>query len=124
MIEPEYIKEEKRYNYENQVEYTIKVSKEYTDSFYGLRRNKFMCWISRDYDYKNHREFRGWFVRAMVASIDDTYWIGDFSCKTFEEAKEKFKIARRFLSVLPRKGVSLEYFKKYFIEENGFTFDW
>ena len=60
----------------------------------------------------------------MVASIDDTYWIGDFSCKTFEEAKEKFKIARRFLSVLPRKGVSLEYFKKYFIEENGFTFDW
>lgn len=123
--EPAYLDEETKFGIKDQPIFPIKLSKEYTDMFYGHRRTNYQCWISRNYNYSAKPvKFMGWYVRAMVDSIDDTYWFADFECETFEEAKEKFKIARRFLSVLPRKGVSLEYFKKYFIEDNGFTFDW
>lgn len=125
MIEqPEYTKEETMLDIHHQPKYPIMLDKKYTDCFYGHRRNNFLCFISRDFNFKNKPvTFKGWFVRAMIDSIDDTQWTADIECSTFEEAKEKLKIARRFLSVLPKKGISLEYFREYFEKQNGFEID-
>ncbi len=125
MIEqPEYTKEEEMLDVHHQPKFPILLDKKYTDCFYGRRRNNFLCFISRDFNFKNKPvTFKGWFVRAMIDSIDDTQWTADMECSTFEEAKEKLKIARRFLSVLPRKGISLEYFREYFEKQNGFEID-
>lgn len=125
MIEqPEYTKEEEMLNIHNQPKFPILLDKNYTGCFYGRRRNDYLCFISRDFNFKSKPvTFKGWFVRAMIASIDDTQWTADIDCSTFEEAKEKLKIARRFLSVLPRKGISLEYFREYFEKQNGFVID-
>lgn len=125
MIEqPEYTKEETMLNVHNQPKFHILLDKNYTGCFYGRRRNNFLCFISRDFNFKSKPvTFKGWFVRAMIESIDDTQWTADIDCSTFEEAKEKLKIARRFLSVLPRKGISLEYFREYFEKQNGFVID-
>lgn len=125
MIEqPEYTKEETMLNVHNQPKFPILLDKNYTGCFYGRRRNNFLCFISRDFNFKSKPvTFKGWFVRAMIESIDDTQWTADIDCSTFEEAKEKLKIARRFLSVLPRKGISLEYFREYFEKQNGFVID-
>lgn len=125
MIEqPEYTKEETMLNVHNQPKFPILLDKNYTGCFYGRRRNNFLCFISRDFNFKSKPvTFKGWFVRAMIDSIDDTQWTADIDCSTFEEAKEKLKIARRFLSVLPRKGISLEYFREYFEKQNGFVID-
>ena len=125
MIEqPEYTKEETMLNVHNQPKFPILLDKNYTGCFYGRRRNNFLCFISREFNFKSKPvTFKGWFVRAMIDSIDDTQWTADIDCSTFEEAKEKLKIARRFLSVLPRKGISLEYFREYFEKQNGFVID-
>lgn len=125
MIEqPEYTKEETMLNVHNQPKFPILLDKNYTGCFYGRRRNNFLCFISRDFNFKSKPvTFKGWFVRAMIDSIDDTQWTADIDCSTFKEAKEKLKIARRFLSVLPRKGISLEYFREYFEKQNGFVID-
>lgn len=122
--QPEYTKEETMLNVHNQPKFPILLDKNYTGCFYGRRRNDYLCFISRDFNFKSKPvTFKGWFVRAMIASIDDTQWTADIDCSTFEEAKEKLKIARRFLSVLPRKGISLEYFREYFEKQNGFVID-
>ena len=122
--QPEYTKEEEMLNIHNQPKFPILLDKNYTGCFYGRRRNNFLCFISRDFNFKSKPvTFKGWFVRAMIDSIDDTQWTADIDCSTFEEAKEKLKIARRFLSVLPRKGISLEYFREYFEKQNGFEID-
>lgn len=122
--QPEYTKEEQMLGVQNQPKFPILLDKKHTGYFYGRRRNNFQCFIARDFNFKSKPvTFKCWFVRAMIDSIDDTQWTADIECSTLEEAKEKLKIARRFLSVLPKKGISLEYFREYFEKQNGFEID-
>lgn len=86
MIEqPEYTKEETMLNVHHQPKYPILLDKNYTGCFYGRRRNNFLCFISRDFNFTSKPvTFKGWFVRAMIDSIDDTQWTADIDCSTFD----------------------------------------
>jgi len=102
----------------------IKIAREFAIAFfYGRRFSECRIGVSPIWAsdtpgfYKlksKDRPVKGYGVRLYLETIDDMLPSADFFVKTPEEAREKLKFVRRFLSVQPRKGLTREFFEEYF----------
>jgi len=116
----------KEYTCSTQKRFRIKISKDFKWQFYNRRHSNFSAWISPRWITKNRTYYYSsteFYVRAHLDSIDDSYCDADSPYVSLEEAIKLLKVARGFLSQLPRDGVTRENWESYFKSRN-FTLDY
>ncbi len=99
--------------------YTVKLSSEFKWHFYGRRFTNFKLSCIPERKGLAHKKetammCNGYWVHAYLDSIDDALYSAWKYCETADEARRFMKYARAMLSVMPRYGISRQFFDAYF----------